>query len=110
MIFEKIGRSIIAVLKSKYDVLNFISLYVPLGRIPSIIKVKKKTIFKIEIIASDQAFAFGVFQQSLLFPNERFTSTHGKFDIFMGISKERFAYLSPQLRNSEQFILSSINT
>ena len=40
MIFEKVGRSIIAVLKSGNDVINFVSLYVPLGRILRNIKLE----------------------------------------------------------------------
>ena len=47
-------------------------------------------LIKYKIIASNQALAFGVFQQSLLFPNERWTSSHGWFDISMGVFKARF--------------------
>ena len=35
-----------------------------------------------------KALGFGIFEQSLLFPNERINTSHGRFDIFMGIFKE----------------------
>ena len=40
------------------------------------------------LISSNKAASFGIFQQSLLFPNERINIDHGRYDIFMGISKE----------------------
>ena len=45
------------------------------------------------MISSNKAASFGVFQQSLLFPNERINSNHGRYDIFMGISKENLNIL-----------------
>ena len=41
------------------------------------------------MMSSNEAASFGIFQQSLLFPNERINSNHGRYDIFMGISKEK---------------------
>ena len=43
---------------------------------------------------SYKAIAFGVFQQSLLFPNERINISHGRFDIFMGVFKEELTVYS----------------
>ena len=40
------------------------------------------------VIAPKKALGFGIFEQSLLFPNERINTSHGSFDIFMGIFKE----------------------
>ena len=93
MINETIGRSIITVLQSKNDVINFALLYVPLGRMfldiiqGAVFQYYHSFLMLVKGI-SYKAIAFGVFQQSLLFPNERINISHGRFDIFMGVFKE----------------------
>ena len=105
MINETSGRSIITVLQSKYDVINFALLYIPLGKmslniiltyyieILPVIKNWGIVSLLIELITSNKAVAFGVFQQSLLYPNERINVGHGRFDIFMGVFKEELTGL-----------------
>ena len=106
MSYEPWGRSVITVLHSKKDVGNFFIMYIPLGRMSFIIsdiansielQIKAsltqtlcpKDILSLILSHPKKAVAFGVFQQSILFPNERMFVSHGCFDIFWGVFQEK---------------------